>query len=122
MQIDAAGLRASLLEGAGAPRETDEVSPQVQPRAGVDTSTSRAFATPVEIAPAPAAPLAEWMDPVLGGLSALGPAEHYLPLLQSMHDELSQRQDPVARLGALAIMEELRNHAVLTAHINSLIA
>lgn len=74
------------------------------------------------ITPLPAPPAVPWLEPALGGRAALGTPDHYLPMLQSLCDELAFRQDPVARFGLTALTEELDRHALLSAHLNSLIA
>lgn len=76
----------------------------------------------VEMPALPSSAAVPWMDPGLGGRMALGSSDQYLPVLQSLYEDLSRRDDSVARFGSAAIMEELHNHSVLSGQLNSLIA
>lgn len=118
MRIDSTPLRPDFAETETDVRVTERTrSARLDP---VDLDSVQDGAAPAVAFPTSAA--VPWMDPDLGGRTALGSPDQYLPLLQSLYDELSQRQDSVARFGSAAIMEELRNHAVLSGQINSLIA
>lgn len=83
-----------------------------------DDSAAENDSIPVS-APAEAAP---WMDPRLGGRAAIGSPIDYLPLLSEVHGKLQSRHDVVAKYGSVAIQDELANHQLLNAYLNSLIA
>lgn len=119
MRIDSTTLRSAVAE---ADRDFQIGVGERRPGAVDAISVSVSETTSPEAAVPPVSPPAPWMAPELGGRVALGPPEQYLPTLQSLYDELSRRDDPLARFGSAAILDELHNHSVLNGHLNSMIA
>lgn len=117
MRIDSTTLRPAVAE-------TDRDFPigAGERRPGVGTTMPVSESAAPEMVALPVSPPVPWMDPELGGRMALGTPERYLPALQSLYDELSRRDDPLARFGSAAILDELHNHSVLNGHLNSMIA
>lgn len=117
MRIDSTTLRSAVAEA-----DRDFQIGVGERRPGAVDAISVSETTSPEAAVPPVSPPAPWMAPELGGRVALGPPEQYLPTLQSLYDELSRRDDPLARFGSAAILDELHNHSVLNGHLNSMIA
>lgn len=118
MQVELPSYQPDVT-GAG---ETDGVTRAGRPGSPMPSPAATSSVATGGGAVLPAAPVLAWMDPTLGGATALGSPGQYLPALASLHQELASRQDPVAQFGSAAIWEELVNHAVLNGHLNSLIS
>jgi hypothetical protein len=120
MQIDLTRLRPSLPETELDARlpEPNRLAPVRPARAPADQVPDEALPDLPATAPTAAVP---WLEPRLGGAAAIGSPSQYLPMLMQLHGQLSNRQDPIAVRASAAILEEVHNHLVLSAHFNSLI-
>jgi hypothetical protein len=95
--------------------EPGRLAPAVPTKTVVERAPEAAV--PAAVAPIEATP---WLDPRLGS-ATIGHPSQYLPMLMTLHDSLTGRQDAIAVKASAAILEEVRNHLVLNGHLNSLI-